>query len=505
MTLEDSRGFKSINSTKKMMNRPVEDIDFTTRCWVTIGVLVVYSLLAIIPLSGANLGEGDPFAFIRIITASSQGTLAELGILPVLTAGLITYTLVGGKIFKMDTGSEKERERYNTVRILLSFLITIILASFIVYSGIYGPDLDFSTQTLIIIQLTVAGLLIILLDEIINRGWGLGSGISIFIAGSIGLRIIQGFLAPSNILEGPNNVTSARGIIFATFYWFGEEGPISAFSNLFFRYSTNPTHYLNLPSLSILSVILAVGFFILAVFLQAKDPRIASQGPFERSKNISLTPMIPLVLTATVLVLIRFISHLIWNTGGRENSRNALVYLMGQFRLDEVTGQYVPNGGIAYFITPPQSIIANLMVDPLSAIVQAIIYGTIFLGLYMIFTKLTFEIGSFNGNNPPEKEIKDRWLLIVIISVLVDLLNPLAVGFGIILLALILMSYYHLLQGLGLPELVRFDFTPLNELETRKTERRELTRSKFSLIVIFIALGLFFLRFIAFVILGREI
>ncbi|MBE0633077.1 preprotein translocase subunit SecY, partial [Candidatus Bathyarchaeota archaeon] len=43
-----------------------------------------------IPLYGIPQNQGgDPFATMRIIFASSRGTLMELGIGPIVTAGLI--------------------------------------------------------------------------------------------------------------------------------------------------------------------------------------------------------------------------------------------------------------------------------------------------------------------------------------------------------------------------------------------------------------------------------
>lgn len=504
MTVRDEKEIKSRFSNKIGIKKPVETLDFSTKCVVTIVIFFLYQLFTAVPLLGVELGEGDSFAFIRIISASTKGSLAELGVLPVLIAGLLMYVLIRMNIIKMDIANQEERNQYNTRRLLLSFFITIVMALLITFSGIYGSGLDIATQSLIIIQLTIVGVLIVLLDEIVNRGWGLGSGMSMFIVGGVGLRIFQGLFAPNNILEGPNGVTSARGIVLAFLYWVGEEGPIAAFGNLFFRYSTNPDHNLNLPSLSILSVYLAGIFFVLVVLLETIKTSTIQQESLEPARKI-FNPAIPLVLTTTVLAVVRFTSLLIWNASGRENSSSIFTFLFGVYRLDHTTAQYVPTGGLGYFFSPPPALIDVLMIDPLTAITHGIIYGIVFLGLYMSSTKLMFHIGGLITNTPQEKTTDKKWLLIGIIAIAADFLNPLGVGVGIILLALIIMSYYQLIQGIRSPRFVRFDLESPAQLEMETSERKQMVKRNYWLIIILMGLGIFFLRFIVFVILGREL
>ncbi|MHA1995285.1 MAG: hypothetical protein ACW97Z_12145 [Candidatus Hodarchaeales archaeon] len=505
MTSSIPEGNKSEKLSVYKIKKNFDKGKFTTRCLVTLGVLAVYNLLMSIPLTGVNLGEGDPFATLRIISASMHGSLAELGILPMVTAGLFMYILLKLNLYKLDPESQQERNRYNTLRVLLSILITIVMALLITISGIYGADLEFSNQILVIIQLTIVGVLISLLTEIIDRGWGLGSGISIFLAGSISLRITQGFIAPNNILEGPNDVTSARGIFIAFLYWVGEEGPISAIGNLFLRYSTNPSHNFNLPALSLLSVYLMGVFFVLAVFIETVYPKLKKQVTLEPSRKLGLTPVIPIVWTVTIFALIRFVSLFIWNTNGRENSTSILTWVFGQYRLEPTIAQYVPTGGLGYFVSPPPTLIDVLMFDPVSAIFHGIIYGALFLGVYMSFTKMMFQMAGVSTNSSQKIITDKRWLLLGIFFVVTDLLNLLAVGLGIILLALILVHYYQLLMHERTAGFVRFDLEIIDTPKDREIDRKPLTRDKYIFLILLIGLGQFMIRFLTFSILGREI
>jgi protein transport protein SEC61 subunit alpha len=52
-----------------------------------------------------------------------------------------------------------------------------------VLTGLYGQTSDLSAGAcLLIIQLIVVTLIVILLDELLQKGYGLGSGIKLFIA-----------------------------------------------------------------------------------------------------------------------------------------------------------------------------------------------------------------------------------------------------------------------------------------------------------------------------------
>lgn len=53
-----------------------------------------------------------------------------------------------------------------------------------VLTGLYGQpsDLGAGVCVLLVVQLSIAAIVVILLDELLQKGYGLGSGISLFIA-----------------------------------------------------------------------------------------------------------------------------------------------------------------------------------------------------------------------------------------------------------------------------------------------------------------------------------
>lgn len=52
----------------------------------------------------------DPFYWVRAILASNKGTLMELGISPIITAGMFSQFFAGVKLLKVDMSNPKERD-----------------------------------------------------------------------------------------------------------------------------------------------------------------------------------------------------------------------------------------------------------------------------------------------------------------------------------------------------------------------------------------------------------
>ena len=68
-------------------------------------------------------------------------------------------------------------------------------------SGMYGElsELGAVNAILILMQLFTAGVIVILLDELLQKGYGLGSGISLFIATNICENILWKSFSPITI------------------------------------------------------------------------------------------------------------------------------------------------------------------------------------------------------------------------------------------------------------------------------------------------------------------
>lgn len=83
-------------------------------------------------------------------------------------------------------------------------VITVGQAIVYVMTGMYGDPSEIGAGVclLIIIQLFVAGLIVLLLDELLQKGYGLGSGISLFIATNICETIVWKAFSPTTVNTG---------------------------------------------------------------------------------------------------------------------------------------------------------------------------------------------------------------------------------------------------------------------------------------------------------------
>ncbi|MFX1505451.1 MAG: preprotein translocase subunit SecY [Promethearchaeota archaeon] len=466
--------------------KPTREVHFNEKVVWTFAALVIYFVMASTPIIGAQHEGADPFAFMRTITASTQGSLAELGIGPIVTAGLIMQILVGSKIISVNMGDPEERSLYTGAQKVMSVVMTIIEAAAFLIGGTYGTNLNLETQLAIIAQLLAAGIIIILLDEMIQKGWGLGSGISLFIAGGVGLQIFQGLFAAQTFYEGPtdNSVQSMRGIALAFLAWATQRGPIEAIGALFFRYS--PAENVNLPSLSLLSVIATIIVFIIVIYFESM--RIEIPISYAQYKGIRSTyPIkllyvsnIPVILTSAVFADIYFIAQMVWNaSGGAQGTvTNPLALFLGTFTEDASSQQYVPESGLVYFLTPPRSLVGDFGVfnptDTFFSIFRALIYAVILIVLSVIFSVMWLETAGMgprdvasqflqSGMQMPgwrrSKKIVERRLEMYIPTIAVigglfigslaafaDFLGAIGSGMGILLSVSIMRQYFELIS-----------------------------------------------------------
>ncbi len=81
------------------------------------------------PLYGITKTTGsDPFYWMRIILASNRGTLMELGISPIVTAGMVMQLLAGAKIIDINQNNKEDKALFNGAQKCKSFLVLFLLS-----------------------------------------------------------------------------------------------------------------------------------------------------------------------------------------------------------------------------------------------------------------------------------------------------------------------------------------------------------------------------------------
>ena len=276
-------GFRVLNLVRPFLSvlpdvrEPDRKVPFKDRAMYTGVTLFIFLVCSQLPLYGIKShSSADPFYWARVIMASNRGTCMELGISPIVTSGLVIQLLAGSKILDVDHSLKSDRELLKGTEKLLGVLITIGEAVAYVVSGMYGDvrDLGAANAVLIILQLFFAGIIVICLDELLNKGYGLGSGISLFIATNICESII--WKAFSLYTVNSARGTEFEGALIALFHMLlTRSDKMRAMREAFYR----P----NLPNVT--NLLATVVIFLLVVYFQARARALRAPARLARAQR----------------------------------------------------------------------------------------------------------------------------------------------------------------------------------------------------------------------------
>ncbi len=186
-------------------------VGFNTALKWTLIILVLFFILSNIPLFGISGNALSRFEYLAIMLGTNFGSIISLGIGPIVMASIILQLLVGAQILTIDMNTDEGKKFFQALQKILTFAFILFEAMVYVLMGgipaivgaihIFGIPIPY--VLLVIFQLCVGGLLIVFMDEVIQK-WGIGSGVSLFIAAGIGSRLFSQlfqFIGPSGIIE----------------------------------------------------------------------------------------------------------------------------------------------------------------------------------------------------------------------------------------------------------------------------------------------------------------
>ncbi|MEW5897054.1 MAG: preprotein translocase subunit SecY [Nanoarchaeota archaeon] len=421
-------------------------LPFNEKLKWTLGILVIFFIMGLIPLFGLGENALQQFEFLSIILGASFGSIISLGIGPLVTASIVLQLLSGTGILKLDLTTMEGRQRFQGLQKLASIFFVIFEASVYVLMGGLAPSPSLvgtaqyaQLQFLLILQLILGGLIIMFMDEVVSK-WGFGSGISLFIAGGVAQQI---FIRALNFLPSPTNPEIAAGAIPAFFQSLAGGDVTTA----------------TLQIAAIISTILVFSICVYAQSLKVEIPlsfgRIRGYG-MRWPLNFFYTSNIPVILTAALMANIQLFAHLLQKWGHP---------ILGTFAGNS------PAGGLVYWISSPD-IVQNVIRGSFtySMLLQAIIYILIFMGgavMFSIFWMQTanmdagsqarnimasgLQIPGFRKDERVLERILSRyiWPLTIVggaavglLAALADLTGALANGTSILLAVMIVYKLY---------------------------------------------------------------
>jgi preprotein translocase SecY subunit len=442
--------FKPLARVLPEIKVPERKVGFNEKIFWTAIVLIVYLVMSEIPLYGISSDIQDQFGQLRVIFASNRGTLMELGIGPIVTAGLILQLLVGSAIIQADMSDPQDRGLFTVASKFFSILLTGIQASAYIISGMYG-SIAGPVTLVIFLQLIGAGIIVMLLDELVQKGWGLGSGISLFIMAGVAQNILwQAFNPGAGLFVG-----SLDNLLRGT--------PSYGLTEWIVGVGSYP---------SLIGFLATIGTFLVIIYLEGVRIELpmtyAGYKGFRSRYPIKLLYVsnLPVIFASALFANVYFFSQLIWSTQGRPApGQNFWMDLIGQY--NATTNQ--PVGGLSYYVTPPNNI-TSVAAEPL----RASVYLGILVVFCAVFSLIWLEVGGlgpdkvakqlmdsgmqipgYRRSGRPIQAILKRYIPVVtvlgglivgLIAGIADFLGVFGTGTGILLSVGIIYQYYELLM-----------------------------------------------------------
>ena len=92
---------------------------------ISVSVFLVCSHLPLYGVRYASSGGADPLYWVRSILASNRGTLMELGVGPVVTAGTVMQLATASRLLRVDHNVRADRELADGARKVLAMAIAL--------------------------------------------------------------------------------------------------------------------------------------------------------------------------------------------------------------------------------------------------------------------------------------------------------------------------------------------------------------------------------------------
>lgn len=334
-------------------------------------ILVVYFIMSNIPLYGIpEQNVQAQFNLLRIIFASSAGTLMELGIGPIVTASLILQVLVGAKIVKLDLTDPKDRKKFTSAQKVLAILIAVLQATAFVVGGRYWAGTGIVPTTLdrvlVITQLSLGTILVIYFDEVLQRGWGVGSAISLFILAGV-----------------------AQGVVWSLF---GFVPGVAVDFGLIPALLTNPDLTLlarpnGFPDIT--GLLATITMVVILVYLQAMRVEV----PVTSQRLRGIRTRVPLQFIYVTNIPILLVGILV----------SDLVLIQGMLAdfLGTDSRAYQIYSTVVYYLSPPRGLVQSIS-DPLRTLVFAVSWTL----MSILFGYMWVEIAGLNPRDQAERLVK---------------------------------------------------------------------------------------------------
>ena len=341
------------------VSKPEGHVNFRTKIFWTVLCLIIYFILTNIMIYGVSGTVLDMFAGFRAIMAGASGSIMHLGIGPIVTASIILQLFVGAKIIKLDLTKKEDKAIYQGTQKVLVIVMILVEAIPQVYGYLNPSDSLVGmvggswASAIIISQLFIGAFLVFLMDELISK-WGIGSGISLFIAAGVSQAIFTGLF---NWLPGQTSLPLSvynppAGAIPGTFYMTSQMSLGEIVDHGFQWLFIGHQGFQN----AIVPVLGTIFIFLIVVYTESSRIELPlAHGKVRGARGrypirLIYASNIPVILMAALLANINMFALLFYTHPGLKN----IPFLGGQWWIglyDTAAGSTAPIAGGAWYLS----------------------------------------------------------------------------------------------------------------------------------------------------------
>ncbi|HLH45367.1 MAG TPA: preprotein translocase subunit SecY [bacterium] len=355
--------------------------------------LLAFLVMASTPLYGIPSQLSNQFNIQNLIFASRQGTLMQLGIGPIVTAGMIMQILVGSKILDVDLSDPQGRIDFTAAQKSFAVIFTLIEAAAYVGAGIFG-SLTLPQEVLVFLQLVFATLLVILLDEMLQKGWGIGSGISLFILAGVAFQVVNAAFSfqPYN-LTGVKPVYAYGAIIAAV-----QAALNGHFLSSVIRY---PAVAGSIPPPDLVGLAATIAFVLILAYMQGMKveiPVVYQKAQGYKSKiplQFLYVSNVPVLLAGILFSDYIFFTQIVWS---KFDPNNNVWYLNFLGTYTRTASGIQPSGGIAWYLQNPGGLGATIE-QP----IRSLVFVVLLIVLSVMFSYMWVEIAGLGPRDQAEQ------------------------------------------------------------------------------------------------------
>jgi len=345
-------GLKPIIGRMPSVRKPDGHVHFRSKMTWTLTILIIYFAMTNVAIYGLGGETIDLFSQYRAILAGASGSLMHLGIGPIVTGSIIMQLFTGAKIINLNLQDPRDKEIYQgTQKVLVMVMIVVESApqvfGFLEPSAAIVSDVGLTwARMTIITQLAIGSYLVFLMDESVSK-WGIGSGISLFIAAGVSQAIFTGTL---NWEPAPGSGSEVPSGTIPMIIWYLKNSSTADLSGGGYE------AMLLAPPNPIVAVLGTLAVFFIVVYVESSRIELPlAHGKVRGARGrypirLIYASNIPVILMAALLANVNMFALLFWSHPGMSTwpifGRN---WMLGAFDTTDGSNP-VPTMGLAYYV-----------------------------------------------------------------------------------------------------------------------------------------------------------